>query len=211
MRATNKQTRVEDSQFLALEPLVKRIEEFFKAYSKEEQQVYLERRFRQYVGQGIPQIRIFDIKNACRAVSAMFFNRPDLAMRYPNQMFDELKSDLFDPKTKEIVYYTACLALYRINLMISNGKLPSNFRRLKWHLLLAARVSIAGKKIPSVTSAGIARTCEQLIKLFSKSNPLTSAEFKKSVDYIISIADEPRNKITTRSFVQSMLETVSKK
>lgn len=211
VRATNKQTRVEDSQFLALEPLVKRIEEFFKAYSKEEQQVYLERRFRQYVGQNIPQIRIFDIKNACRAVSAMFFNRPDLAMRYPNQMFDELRSDLFDPKTKEIVYYTACLALYRINLMISNGKLPSNFRRLKWHLLLAARVSIAGKKSPSVTSSGITKTCEQLIKLFSKSNPLTSTEFKKAVDYIISIADEPRNKITTRSFVQLMQDTVSKK
>jgi hypothetical protein len=84
VRATNKQTKVEDAQFLALEPLTKRIEEFFKTYIKDEQKIYLERRFRQYEGMGIPQIRIFDLKNACRAVSAMFFDRPDLAMRYPN-------------------------------------------------------------------------------------------------------------------------------
>lgn len=209
VRATNKQTKVEDAQFLALEPLVKRIEEFFKTYSKDEQQIYLERRFRQYVGAGVPQIRIFDIKNACRAVTAMFFSRPDLAMRYPNQMFDELKDELFDESMKEIVYYTACLGLYRVNLMVSNGKLPSNFRRLKWHLLLAVRVAVVGKKIPLLASSGITKTCEALIKIFSSPNPLTSQPFAKAVEYISEISEEPRNKITTKIFVASMQNTLA--
>lgn len=204
VRATNKQTKVEDAQFLALEPLAKRIEEFFKSYTKDEQKVYLERRFRQYVGAGVPQIRIFDIKNACRAVSAMFFSRPDLAMRYPNQMFDELKTHLFDEKTKEIVYYTACLGLYRINLMISGGKLPSNFRRMKWHLLLASRLAIVGGKLPNLASGAIGKTCEDLIKVFSNPNPTLNSDFVRAVDYVISISKEPRNKITTKLFISSM-------
>jgi AIPR protein len=54
VRATNKQTKVEDEQFFALEPLVKRIEEFFKSYTQDEQKVYLERRFRQYVVLAFP-------------------------------------------------------------------------------------------------------------------------------------------------------------
>lgn len=211
VRATNKQTKVDDSQFLALEPLLKRIEEYFKTYTKEEQRIYFERRFGQYVGQGVPQIRIFDIKNACRAVSAMFFSRPDLAMRYPNQMFGELRNDLFDEKTREIVYYTACLALYRINLMISGAKLPSNFRRMKWHLLLAARVAIVGGKIPNSTSHGIAKTCATLIKVFTQSNPLAHPDFARAVEYIKSISKEERSRITTRQFVKSMEDRLSAK
>lgn len=210
VRATNKQTKVEDEQFFALEPLVKRIEEFFKSYTQDEQKIYLERRFRQYVGAGVPQLRIFDIKNACRAVSAMFFNRPDLAMRYPNQMFDELRSQLFDEKIKEIVYYTACLGLYRISLMISGGKLPSNFRRLKWHLLLASRVAVAGKKLPTLASSGISKYCESLIKVYSNPNPMAVPEFERAVRYIKGISGEHRNKITTKMFVQNMQEEVSK-
>ncbi|WP_309896118.1 AIPR family protein [Archangium sp.] len=211
VRATNKQAKVEDEQFFALEPLVKRIEEFFKSYTQDEQKVYLERRFRQYVGAGVPQLRIFDIKNACRAVSAMFFNRPDLAMRYPNQMFDELKDQLFDEKIKEIVYYTACLGLYRVSLMISSGKLPSNFRRLKWHLLLASRVAVAGKKLPNLASGGIAKYCESLIKVYSNPNPMAVSGFAHAVEYIKSISDEHRNKLTTKMFVINMQEEVSKK
>ncbi|MCU0754900.1 MAG: AIPR family protein [Xanthomonadales bacterium] len=208
VRATNKQTKVDDAQFLALEPLAKRIEEFFKTYTKEEYKVYLERRFRQYVGANISQIRIFDIKDACRAVSAMFFGRPDLAMRYPNQMFNELKDKLFDERVKEIVYYTSCLMLYRINLMVSNRKLPSNFRRMKWHLLLAIRISIAGAKTPLVTARSIERTCGELIKVATNTNPLADANFDRAVRYITSISTESRDKITTRQFISQMSEAI---
>lgn len=211
VRATNKQTRVEDSQFLALEPLIKRIEEYFKVYNGDDQVLFLERRYRQYVGANIPQIRIFDIKNSCRAVSSMFFGRPDLAMRYPNQMFDELHAELFNEQTKEIIYYAACLALYRINLMISNGKLPSNFRRLKWHLLLASRIAIVGSKTPNVTSNSVTKTCETLIKVFTAVNPLVNKDFSRAVDYINRIAAEPRNKITTKIYVHNMKEDAALK
>jgi hypothetical protein len=141
----------------------------------------------------------------------MFFNRPDLAMRYPNQMFDELREQLFDEKIKEIVYYTACLGLYRISLMISSGKLPSNFRRLKWHLLLASRVAVAGKKLPNLASNGIAKYCDSLIKVYSNPNPMTVPGFAHAVEYIKSISGEHRNKLTTKMFVLNMQEEVSKK
>lgn len=211
VRATNKQTKVEDSQFLALEPLTKRIEEFFKSYTQDEQRVYFERRFRQFAGASVPQIRVFDIKSACRAVSAMFLGRPDLAMRYPNQMFIELRNKLFDEKNKEIIYYAACLGLYRINLMISSGKLPSNFRRMKWHLLYATRVAVAGAAVPQLVSGAIDKYCKPLIDAYSNPNPLLTPGFAKAVEYVKTISAHSRDKLTKKTIGQEMQKSLLRK
>ncbi|RLA97121.1 MAG: hypothetical protein DRG83_16395 [Deltaproteobacteria bacterium] len=53
----------------------------------------------------------------------MFFERADLAARYPTQMFQELSEELFNEKNHPIAYYTSSLALYRIHLLIANGRL----------------------------------------------------------------------------------------
>lgn len=211
VRATNKQTKVEDAQFLALEPLTKRIEEYFRTYTQDEQRIYFERRFRQYVGTGIPQLRIFDIKSACRAVSAMFLNRPDLAMRYPNQMFVELRDRLFDGRNKEIVYYAACLGLYRINLLISGGRLPSNFRRMKWHLLNAARVAVGGSKVPLLSSREIEKYCKSLISVFSTANPLSNKDFARAVEHVKTISDSSRNHLTKKTAANEIQIALVKK
>ena len=75
VRATNSQTKVEDIQFLSLKPIIRKVEEFFEALaedSEEEVKLYFERRDRQFVGQGIPDKRIFDIKESSRSVASMF-------------------------------------------------------------------------------------------------------------------------------------------
>jgi hypothetical protein len=125
VRATNSQTKVEDIQFLSLKPIIRKVEEFFEALaedSEEEVKLYFERRDRQFVGQGIPNKRIFDIKESSRSVASMFLERPDLAAKYPTQMIGELNERLFDEHNKEIAFYTSSLALYRIQLLIGNKK-----------------------------------------------------------------------------------------
>ena len=88
--------RLDEVQFLTLKPIVRKVEAYFDARGAEKDaddiKLYFERRNRQFVGQGIPDIRIFDMKEVARAVAAMFLERPDLAARYPTQMFDELSN-----------------------------------------------------------------------------------------------------------------------
>jgi hypothetical protein len=136
IRATNNQTKIDEVQFLTLKPIVRKVEAYFEARSAEKGaediKLYFERRSRQFVGQGIPDIRIFDMKEVARAVAAMFLERPDLAARYPTQMFEELSTELLDPGNHEAPYFAAALALYKVHVFTSNKRLPSDFRKFKW-------------------------------------------------------------------------------
>jgi hypothetical protein len=113
VRATNSQTKVEDTQFLSLRPIVRKVEQYFNTYEGAEGRLYLERRDRQYVGQDIPNTRIFSLHNAAKCVAAMLCGRPELAYRYPKTMYEELTEVIFSDDTKEIVFYAACLTMYR--------------------------------------------------------------------------------------------------
>ncbi|WP_374015566.1 AIPR family protein [Phaeobacter sp. A36a-5a] len=85
VRSTNRQSKVQDEQFLATIETVKNIEKYFAAREEpDDQRLYFERRKNQYSGRGIPAIRIFDVKHLARCVGALFLERPDLASRYPN-------------------------------------------------------------------------------------------------------------------------------
>jgi hypothetical protein len=145
VRATNNQTKIEGAQFLSLRPINKRVEQYFNTYEHYEGRLYFERRDRQYVGQDIPVIRIFSLHNAMKCVAAMYCNRPDLASRYPKTMYAELADTIFADSTKEIVFYAACLTLYRFNLLVSNSAIPQNLKRFKWHILPLVRGLICGK------------------------------------------------------------------
>jgi AIPR protein len=109
IRATNNQTKIDEVQFLSLKPIMRKVEAYFDARGAEPEsediRLYFERRSRQFVGQGIPDIRIFDMKEVARAVAAMFLERPDLAARYPTQMFDELSNQLLDANNYEAPYF----------------------------------------------------------------------------------------------------------
>ena len=106
VRSTNRQTRVDEHQFLATLAAVKRIEAYFNVRgADEEHRLFFERRPNQYSGQGIASVRIFDIRELARCVGAMFFDRPELAARYPNQLTSELRQVVFDEQNKEEIFY----------------------------------------------------------------------------------------------------------
>jgi AIPR protein len=131
VRATNSQTKVEDTQFLSLRPILKRVEQYFNTYTDQESRIYFERRDRQYVGQGIPAIRIFSLHNAAKCVTAMYCNRPELAFRYPKTMYEEFTNVIFADDVKEIIFYSACLALYRFFLLLSNAIIPQKHEEIQ--------------------------------------------------------------------------------
>lgn len=89
VRATNSQTKIDDDQFLSLQPIARSIEAYFNSFDDDDVRLYFERRDRQYVGQGIPGVKVFDLKLLARCVSATFLQRPDLAYRFPRKIFSD--------------------------------------------------------------------------------------------------------------------------
>ena len=142
VRATNSQTKIEETQFLSLRPIVKRIEAYFNTYEGQDGRLYFERRDRQYVGRDIPVIRTFSVNIAAKCVASMFLRRPDLAYRYPKRMYELFSEEIFSDNTKEVVFYASCLSLYRLHLLVASADIPQNMRKFKWHILEIGRAHV---------------------------------------------------------------------
>jgi hypothetical protein len=205
IRATNNQTRIDDVQFLSLKPIVRKVEAYFDARGTEQgsndTRLYFERRSRQYVGQGIPDMRIFDMKEVSRAVAAMFMERPDLAARYPTQMFEELSDRLLAPSNEEAPYFAAAMALYNVHVFTSNKRLPSDFRKFKWHFLLCLKHAITGASNPPLNDRRIIEYSEKIIRECQNSE---TGVFDAVVAAINSLGAVDRDRLKTTAFINDL-------
>lgn len=165
VRATNSQTKIDDDQFLSLQPIARRIEAYFASYTEEESRLYFERRDRQYVGQGVPGVKVFDLKLLARCVAAVFLERPDLAFRFPRKIFADrsISNSIFSKENREIIYYTSCLLYYRTAILFSNQQLPSEARKFKWHMMALFSKRMGGEKMPSLRDKKVESWCQRVI------------------------------------------------
>lgn len=208
VRATNSQTKVDETQFLSLRPIVKKIEQYFNTYEGLEGRLYFERRDRQYIGKDIPAIRIFNLHVAAKCVSAMFFQRPDLSFKYPKRMYDELAPKMFFDENREIVFYAACLVLYRLHLLVANSTLPQNMRRFKWHILVLVRAIVAGKDIPRLNSRQIEPYCQKLVDAFCQHGELAIESFRQAVGVIQSMGEVTDDRLKRQTIMEEMMAKI---
>jgi hypothetical protein len=208
VRATNSQTKVEDPQFLSLRPIIRSVEQYFNTYDDTESRLYLERRDRQYVGQDIPAIRIFSLHSAAKCVSAMYCNRPDLSGRYPKQMYKELTDTIFANSTKESVFYSACLTMYRFNLLIGNGTVPKNMKRFKWHMLTLVRALVCGKAIPPLNSTQVEKAAQKIIHIMEKHCKSTTEVFEKAVNICQNLGNVSSDRLKRQAILTEMLAMI---
>ncbi len=208
VRATNSQTRVEDTQFLSLRPIIKRVEQYFNTYEGAESRLYLERRDRQYVGHDIPATRVFSLHNAAKCVAAMFCNRPELAARYPKQMYAELTDSIFADSTNEIVFYAACVTMYRFNLLIGNSTVPQNMKRFKWHLLALVRAIVSSKEILPLNSGKTEAASQKIIAAMGQHGKPATDVFEKIVEICQSLGEVSTDRLKRQAILGEMLAMV---
>jgi hypothetical protein len=208
VRATNSQTKVEDTQFLSLRPIVRKVEQFFNTYEGAEGRLYLERRDRQYVGQDIPNTRIFSLHNAAKCVTAMMCNRPELASRYPKTMYEELTEVIFADDTKEIVFYASCLTLYRFTLLVSNSTIPQNLKRFKWHVLPVVWAIINNKNPPRLNSKAVEREAKNVIDVMGQHGAAANAVFIRVSEICNGLGDVTSDRLKRQAILQEMLAMV---
>jgi hypothetical protein len=209
--ATNTQTKVEDTQFLSLRPIAKRIEAYFNAInaeSSEEDHLYFERREKQYANKTIPEARIFDLKLIARCVGSMFLEKPDLASRYPNQMIDEFSGKIFDNSNKEIIYYTAALAYYRLHLLRSNARIPYNYSKYRWHMLTILKYIINDNTTnPSLNSGKISFYCQKIINV-CKDYDRNHDVFQRLSKAIVDAGEVDRDSLKSEKYLNELKKSI---
>jgi hypothetical protein len=208
VRATNSQTKVDETQFLSLRPLIKRVEQYFNTYQGAESRLYLERRDRQYVGRDIPATRIFSLHNAAKCVAAMFCNRPELAARYPRQMYDELTETMFADATKEAVFYAACVTMYRFNLLVSNSTIPPNMKKFKWHMLPVARAIITSADVRPLNSRQAEQEAQGVIALMERHSQEATDVFNKIVAVCQGLGEVSGDRLKRQAILGEMLSAI---
>lgn len=205
VRATNSQSKVEDTQFLSLKPIVKRVEQYFNTYEGADSRLYLERRDRQYVGQDIPATRIFTLHNAAKCVASMFCNRPELASRYTKQMYDELTDTIFSDDTKESIFYAACVTMYRFNLLVSNSTIPQNMKKLKWHMLPVVKSILCGKEQVHLNSKKAMQQSEVIIAVMGQHGHKATETLTKVVEIFESLGEISPDRMKRQAILAEML------
>lgn len=208
VRATNSQTKVEGAQFLSLRPIIKRVEQYFNTFDGNESRLYLERRDRQYVGLEIPATRVFSLNNAAKCVTAMWCNRPELAARYPKQMYEELTDVIFSDTTKESIFYAACVTMYRFNLLVSNSTIPQNMKRFKWHMLTLVRVILAGSDGVQLNSRQAEQDAQKIIATMSQHGAAATDLFAQIVDICQGLGEVTNDRLKRQAILQEMISAV---
>ncbi|MWV15670.1 AIPR family protein [Pseudomonas sp. L-22-4S-12] len=209
VRATNSQSKVDETQFLTLRPIVKRVEQYFNSFEGLDGRLYFERREKQFFGKEVPVIRTFNINTVAKCMTSMFLERPDLAYRYPKRMYETLSDTIFHDENKEIPFYASCLTLYRLHLHVASGAIPQNMRKFKWHILVLVRALIAGKEMPSLKSKKIDTYCQKIIDKLAKPGEQSVTPFKQAVDILNSIGPISDDRLKRQSVLDDMLAKVS--
>ena len=208
-RATNSQSKVDETQFLSFSALTRRLERYFDAtedISGKETKLYFERRNGQYANSDVPKRRIFTIAETCRAVGAMFLRKPELAYRYPTKMISSLNEKLLNSKNKESVYYTAALALYRFKSLISAGRIQSKYSIYKWHvLMILGYIAGNGKEMPSIQNKKVDAYCKKIVEICSQTDDECIELFNRSIAVLDTIGlKESRDEIRSLAYTQSI-------
>ncbi|WP_217648035.1 AIPR family protein [Azotobacter beijerinckii] len=139
VRATNRQSKVEDAQFISTLAALRDLEQYFNARGVgEASRIYFERRKGQYRLENVAPVRIFDVREMARSYAAVVMMRPDLSSRYPNRLTGELLNDVFTQGAQEEDYYTACYSHYRLRMLTSNKRFDGKYSKLRWHIMTAA-------------------------------------------------------------------------
>lgn len=129
IKSTNKQTKVEDNDLLALTQFQRDLEDYF-AGMQGDLGLFYERRAKQYAAvDGLEKGRITSIGSQLKSFASMFLDAPHQAGRYQGTLLKAVKERVFQQNHKPEAYYTAAFAFYRFE--VSLRKLPIEERMMR--------------------------------------------------------------------------------
>jgi hypothetical protein len=141
----------------------------------------------------------------------MFFDRPNLATRYPNQLIGELRDLIFNENNIEEIYYTAAYSVYRLILHFNSKRLLTKYRKYKWYLLMLIKYIASNGGTANVQHKDISKTCESILRIMSKNDGDSVEKIKKCCELFDSFSDVTDDKMKRQAFVEEVKEKFFKK
>jgi hypothetical protein len=138
----------------------------------------------------------------------MLCNRPELASRYPKTMYEELTEAIFADDTKEIVFYAACLTMYRFTLLVSNSTIPQNLKRFKWHMLPLVWAIVNGKEVLRLNSRAAERGAQAVIDVMGQHGARANETFNRIAEICTGLGEVTADRLKRQAILQEMLALV---
>jgi hypothetical protein len=123
-------------------------------------------------------------------------------------MYDELTDTLFADDTKEIIFYAACLTLYRLTLLVSNSTVPQNMKRFKWHMLALVRAIVGGKAQEHLNSRAVEKSAQAIVDVMAQHGNAATDVFNKIVKICQGLGDVTPDRLKRQAILQEMLAKV---
>ena len=207
IRATNRQTEVKREQFYAVTDFAKNLEEYCQAF-EEENQLFYERRSRQYDRFLLEKTRIITPSNLIRAFAAMFIGEPHRTTRNYARIADQVGTEIFAEGHRLEPYYTAGFSLYKLEYLFRNQRLDAKYKPARYHILLAVRLLANSAPLPRLNAREMEGYCKLITDKLWDTNEADQL-FSRAAEIIDRVAQGNfhRDNIRTQQFTEQLVAT----
>lgn len=211
IQGTNRQTEVKLEAFESLSPFQKKLEEYFLAVSRGQQEpLYYERRSKQYDHLGIRRDRLVSLATQAKCFLAMFLNEPHSTHRYYGELLSSYQNKLFSEAHSPAPYYLSSAALARLEILFATGRLPRNLRPLKFQILMVYRLQNEPGDLPPLNNKAIQNYCDSLLSTIQ--GPRSEGLFTKAADTVGGVLKKLQSREQperTRVFTATLIDAVA--
>jgi hypothetical protein len=161
--ATNQQTELKPEQLYARTEFAKTLESYFATF-KEPDRLYYERRDGQYDKLPIEKGRIVSPQTAIKTFAAMFLDEPHTTTKNYKSLRAKAGTEIFARHHRLEPYYVAAFAAYKLELQYRSLKIGADYKSARYHILLAARLLLDPKPLPTITSKEMEKRCNAMVR-----------------------------------------------
>lgn len=190
VKSTNRQTIVTLEAFESLKPFHKKLQDFYKALEGEHH-LYYERRMNEYSkvnGVRVNKYLVVSLANQLYSMVSMFYADPHSTHRYYGELLKSYtkSNKVFDENHNLLMYYVSALALYKVDLSMSQGLISADYHDYRHHLLLLLRILfLKTDSLPQMNSNEMERKCKLIMEALKdvKKFELTLKQAVQIIDY----------------------------
>jgi len=208
--ATNSQTEVKPEQLEALNQFQKRLELYYNSV-KGPGHLYYERRTQQFHStQGVKKAHIITIPIQIKSFASAFLNVPHAVSGYYGTIATRFKGKMFGSDHKYSPYYASALCYQKLAINFRLGIIDSKFKKIKFHLIMLARMIAMGIDLPPISSDKIDALSEGFITTLNDDDKSIQLLEEASQIFEKSGLDISQKQFKAESETETLIKTLKK-
>ncbi|BEV02680.1 AIPR family protein [Chryseobacterium gambrini] len=184
--ATNNQTPIKKEQLASLTQFQRSLEQYYNSFTGDKR-LYYERRSKQYNSDSsVLKSRIITLPNQIKSFAGMFLDEPHNVTSFFGlivRRLNEGKVQIFDNEHLYSPYYTSSYTYYKLESFFKKGLIDTNYRKVKFHILMLFRILFAKEIIPPFNSKKMDKYCDNLLEILDDDEKALKA-FNKCIEVI---------------------------